>query len=47
MNANVDYCGVVNLLRSLVATGYCTIKEANRIAVRIAGQTGADVILSL
>lgn len=41
------YCGVVNLLRCLVARGYCTIMEANRIAARIAGQTGADVILSL
>lgn len=47
MNANVDYCGVIILLRQLVEAGHCTIKEANRIAARIAGQTGADVILSL
>lgn len=47
MNANVDYCGVIILLRQLVEAGLCTITEANRIAVRIASQTGANVILSL
>ena len=47
MNANVNYCGVILLLRKLVASGYCTKKEASRIAVRIAKQTGADIILSI
>lgn len=47
MNANVNYCGIVLLLRQLVQSGCCTKKEANRIAARIAIQTGADIILSI
>ena len=47
MSANVNYCGVIILLRQLVKAGYCTKKEANRIAARIAKQTGADAIFSI
>lgn len=47
MNVNVNYCGVIILLRKLVASGHCTKKEAGRIAARIAKQTGADIILSI
>ena len=47
MNANIDYCGVIQLLRQLVERGYCTKAEAVRIAARIAGKTGAEVILSV
>ena len=47
MNANVNYCGIVLLLRQLVAAGCCTKKDAARIADRIAKQTGADIIFSL
>ena len=47
MNANINYCGVIILLRKLVTSGHCTKKEANRIAARIVKQTGADIILSL
>ena len=47
MNPNVDYCGVVQLLRQLVERGHCTKIEATRIAARIAVSTGADVILSI
>ena len=47
MNANINYCGVILLLRKLVESGHCTKKEANRIAARIAKQTGADIILSI
>lgn len=47
MNANVNYCSVIILLRQLVAAGHCTKKEANRIAARIAKKTGADLILSM
>ena len=47
MNANVNYCGVIILLRKLVESGHCTKKEAGRIAARIAKQTGADIILSI
>ena len=47
MNANVNYCSIIILLRQLVAAGHCTKKEANRIAARIARKTGADLILSI
>lgn len=47
MNVNVNYCGVIILLRKLVAAGHCTKKEAHRIAARIARQTGVDIILSV
>lgn len=47
MNANVNYCSVIILLRQLVTAGHCTKKEANRIAARIAKKTGADLILSI
>lgn len=47
MSTNVDYCGVVFLLRQLVEAGHCTIMEANRIADRIAQQTGAAIMISL
>lgn len=47
MSANVNYCGVIILLRKLVGSGHCTKKEANRIAARIAKQTGVDIILSI
>ena len=47
MNANINYCGVIILLRKLVESGHCTKKEAGRIAARIAKQTGADIILSI
>ena len=46
-NVNVDYCGVVNLLRDLIKRGICTKAEAKKIAVRIAVQYGADIIISL
>ena len=47
MNANVNFCGVIILLRKLVELGHYKKKEANRIAARIAKQTGADIILSI
>ena len=47
MSTNVDYYGVVFLLRQLVEAGYCTIMEADRIADRIAQQTGAAIMISL
>ena len=44
-NANVDYCGIINLLRCLVRAGGCTEKEANRIAARISVQSGIDITI--
>ncbi len=45
-NVNIDYCGIVNLLRFLVQNGTCTQREARKIASRIAAKIGADIILS-
>jgi hypothetical protein len=45
-NVNLDYCGVVILLRHLVQCGCCTQKEAKKIASRIAAQHGVDIIFS-
>ena len=42
-NANIDYCGIRNLLRLLSKQGF-TEKELKRIADRIAQKTGADII---
>ena len=42
-NANIDYCGIRNLLRLLSDQGF-TEKELKRIADRIAQKTGADII---
>ena len=42
-NANIDYCGIRNLLRLLSGKGF-TEKELKRIADRIAQKTGADII---
>lgn len=47
MDKNVDYCGILNLLRQLVGAGAFTYAEAKRIAARIAQKTGADVLISL
>lgn len=44
-NVNVDYCGIVNLLRSLVKSGLFTEKEARKIAARIAVKNQVDMIL--
>ena len=47
MNANVNYCSVIILLRQLVDAGNCMKKDSSRIAARIAKKTGADLILSI
>ena len=41
-NANIDYCGIRNLLRLLLDQGF-TEKELKRIADRVAQKTGADI----
>ena len=45
--ANIDLCGIAQLLRILVKARKTTEKEAKRILARIAAQTGADIIISL
>lgn len=42
-NANIDFCGIRNLLRQLSGQGF-TEKELKKIADRIARSTGADII---
>lgn len=45
VNMNVDYCGIVNLLRHLVKNSLITEKEAKKIAARIAVENQVDIIL--
>ena len=47
MSAIANYCSTVILLRQLVKGGYCTNKEATRIAALIARQTGVDIKLPI
>ena len=47
MNQNVDFCGVIQLLRQLVERGHCTVNEVKRIAVRIAVSNQVDIIISM
>lgn len=46
MNANVNYIGMVNLLRALRNAGIISEVEARKIAARLRVETGADVIYS-
>ena len=43
-NANIDFCGIKNLLSLLGPCGFSK-GELQKIAARIAAQTGADIIL--
>ena len=47
MKENINYLGMVNLLRSLLAAGLVSRKEARRIAARLRAETSVDVIVSL
>ncbi len=44
-NVDIDYCGIINLLRQLVAEQFCTESEAKKIAARIAAQLNTNIIL--
>lgn len=44
---NIDYCGIVNLLRQLVAKDLLTRQEARKIAARIAAEEQVDIVLFL
>ena len=46
MNQNINYIGLIILLRHLQSAGLVTRKEAGRIAARLRVETGADVIFS-
>ena len=45
MNANIDYLGMLKLLSYLCDMGCITEKEREKIAARLAVQTGADIII--
>jgi len=47
MNPNVDFCGVIQLLRQLVERGHCTVDEATKIAARIAVHNKVEIIISV
>ena len=47
MNTQINYCGVIVLLRKLLACNELTRQEAEKIARRVAAETGADLIISL
>ena len=42
---NINYCGILNLLRTLEQHGFSKT-ELKKISARIAAQMGADIILT-
>ena len=46
MKQNINYIGMVILLRHLQTAGLVSRKEAGRIAARLRAETGAEVIIS-
>ncbi len=47
MNANLNFCGIVNLLQQLVDAEIFTVPQAKRIADRIAKKMGATFVYSI
>lgn len=45
-NANIDLCGIRNLLAPLEDHGFSR-QELRKVLARIAAQTGADIILDM
>ena len=45
MNANVNYVGILNMLRYLVEKGVITKAESKKIAEHIAIKTGANIVV--
>ena len=45
MNVNIDYIGILNLLRRLVENGVITKAESKKIAGHIAVKTGANIVI--
>ena len=44
-NANVDFCGIRNLLKTLAGNGFSE-EELKKIEARIAVQLGADIVFT-
>lgn len=47
MDQNVNYYGIILLLRQLRESGSFSEKELRRVAARIAADSGADIMISL
>ena len=47
MDQNVNYYGIILLLRPLRESGSFGEKELRRVAARIAADSGADIMISL
>ena len=47
MDQNVNYYGIILLLRQLRESGSLGEKELRRVAERIAADSGADIMISL
>lgn len=45
MNANINYIGILNLLRKLVEAGAITEAESKKISQHIAIKTGANIVI--
>ena len=45
MDANINYIGILNLLRQLVEAGAITAAEGKKIARHIAIKTGANIVI--
>lgn len=45
MNANINYIGILNMLRYLVEKGALTKGESKKIAEHIAIKTGANIVV--
>ena len=45
MNANIDYLGILELLRQLEEQGVITRTENKKIAGHIAKKTGANIVI--
>ena len=47
MNKNIDFYGIILLLRKLRDNGLFTEKELRKVASRIAAENGVELIISL
>ena len=47
MDANVNYLGMINMLRILHNVGIISKVEARRVAARLKVEIGADIVISI
>ena len=47
LDQNINYYGIILLLRQLRESGSFSEKELRRVAARIAADSGADIMISL